>query len=189
MQHVALFSNQALLPHGLLLLPCDHLYYYSDKVTIRISDAEKNWVEITKKLIREEGCNQIFGRQRKRGEILMPVYWGNLIKFHADLYQIKLLIRDHIRNKETDARDIYGSLEISRSIVKCLQDRPLEEHKSSVYKQVEPTLSIEEKLNELIAKNQGSERIQYLIRLPLTLLLAFLRDLEGLKFESETKMA
>ena len=146
-------------------------------------------VEITKKLIREEGCNQIFGRQRKRGEILMPVYWGNLIKFHADLYQIKLLIRDHIRNKETDARDIYGSLEISRSIVRRLQDRPLEEHKSSVYKQVEPTLSIEEKLNELIAKNQGSERIQYLIRLPLTLLLAFLRDLEGLKFESETKMA
>lgn len=89
-------------------------------VTVRISDAEKNWVETTKKLIREKGCNQIFGRQRKRGEILKPVYWGNLIKFHANLYQIKRLIRDHIRNKETDAKDIYGSLEISRSIVRRL---------------------------------------------------------------------
>lgn len=83
-------------------------------------------------------------------------------------------------SREESFQHICGSLERSRSIVRKLQDRPIQEQvESFVYKRSESTLSLSS--NNLIAT------IPNLVL--LNLLLSFLIDLEGHRFESESEKA
>lgn len=80
---------------------------------------------------------------------------------------------------------IRNFVESSRSIVRSLQDRPIEEDKRKPYQKPAKSASIEKKLKVLISKTPDlvsveKMKVEYSIKFPLQLLIAFLQDLEGL---------
>lgn len=110
----------------------------------------------------------------------------------AELGSCNAEINDQIRKTRPG---ICKSLERSRSIVRSLQDRPIEEDNSSFYLPgPKPGVSIARKLKFLMAKNPNlvtdkQKEIDYSIKLPQQLLNAFLQDLVGIPKESEMAKA
>ena len=170
--------------------------------TVQLSTEERAWVEKLRKVVQDaEPCFDTFERLSGRRQFLK---W-----FYTSLMDFRKFVG--LRSKINGAREgipnliytrtyhqILESLESSRSNVRSLQDRPIEEeHESSRYNRVErmqSTRCIKEKLNQLIngkpdLLRNRTEKIQYDIEFPVKLLLAFLEDLDGLRMESEMEKA
>ena len=111
----------------------------------------------------------------------------------AELGSCNAEINDQIRKTRPG---ICKSLEWSRSIVRSLQDRPIEGDNSSLYLpgSKPPAVSIARKLKFLMVMNPNlvtdkQKEVDYYIKLPQQLLHAFLQDLAGIPKESETAKA
>ena len=171
----------------------------SPGLIVRLHQTERAWLETTKKVVGEaEICVKSYQRLSERGEFLIWSYsmfrdWIDIRNLDFDFDRIKDAIDNLIMKREKPLEDLYGSLERSRSIVRSLHDRPIKEDRSFVYTRALSTLSIERILNDPIDTNPslvlGMQEETESIKLVLELLLAFLRDLEGLRLESETEKA
>ena len=156
------------------------------ETTLQLNQSEKAWLETTKKVIHDaESPVKSYQRLTARREFPTWSYsifwdWIDIKNLHFEIDRVKDGIENLFMSREESFRHICGSLERSRSIVRNLQDRPIEEEDESfVYKRAEPTLSLSS--NNLIGT------VPNLVL--LNLLLTFLRDLEGHRFESETEKA
>ncbi|GMY34779.1 probable disease resistance protein At1g58602, partial [Fagus crenata] len=162
--------------------------------TVELKEAERSWVDTTKAMVDiVRGYDDITYRKltegRKDLEWIYVVFmkicnlWTDLDKWNSE-----------IEEKLWRAPDgICKSVEGSRSIVRSLQNRPIEEDQF-IYQLAEPIVSIERKLQVLMAEkpdlvSDHPKEMKYIIMFPLQLLLAFLRDLEGLTLESKTEKA
>lgn len=155
-------------------------------VALQLNQTEKAWLETTKKVIHDaESRVKSYQRLTARREFPTWSYsifwdWIDIKNLHFEIDRIKDGIENLFMSREESFEHICGSLERSRSIVRNLQDRPIEEEDESfVYERAEPTLSLSS--NNLIST------VPNLVL--LNLLLTFLRDLEGHRFESETEKA
>ena len=155
-------------------------------VTLQLNQSEKAWLETTKKVVHvAESCVKSYQRLTERRQFPTWSYsifwdWIDIKILHFEVDQVKDGIENLFMSREESFRHICGSLERSRSIIRNLQDRPIGgEDESFVYKRAGPTLSLSS--NNLIGT------IPNLVL--LNLLLTFLRDLEGHRFESETEKA
>ena len=155
-------------------------------VALQLNQSEKAWLETTKNVIHDaESPVKSYQRLTARREFPTWSYsifwdWIDIKNLHFEIDRVKEGIENLFMSREESFRHICGSLERSRSIVRNLQDRPIEEEDESfVYKRAEPTLSLSS--NNLIGT------VPNLVL--LNLLLTFLRDLEGHRFESETEKA
>ncbi|GMY34750.1 putative disease resistance protein At1g50180 [Fagus crenata] len=168
-------------------------------VTVRLQDAERAWVDATKNVVREANrCVETYRGLSLRRKFPIWVYSSvrdipKIRGLRADMSRIKLDIIAHMAKKEIEAKDIYGSLEKSRSNVRSLQDRPIEEQQSSIYEPGKPISSIEEKIDGMMYENPDlmlvmQKQIES-INLLVKPLVAFLKDLNGLRFESEIEKA
>ncbi|XP_030969134.1 probable disease resistance protein At1g59620 [Quercus lobata] len=165
--------------------------------TVQLSDAERGWFEATKTLVGTvKDCRESYRRLHETKYFLELFYSGftgfkKIYDLKADLGSCNSLINEQLWKKTK----ICKSVEQSRSIVRSLKDRPIEEDKSSIYKRAKETVFIEKKFKSLMDKMnpnlvpETQKEIKYSIQLPLHLLSAFLRDLEGHTLESETEKA
>ncbi|XP_075665013.1 putative inactive disease susceptibility protein LOV1, partial [Castanea sativa] len=166
--------------------------------TVQLTHPERGWLETTKTVIcAVEKCEKIYRRLHENNYFLELFYSGfsafmEIFSLKAELGSCNSQINDKLWNAPTK---ICKSVERSRSIVRSLKDRPIEEDKSSSYERGKPTVFIEKKFKHLIAQinpmlvPEEQKEIQYSIQLPLLLLNAFLRDLERHTLESETERA
>ncbi|KAM4110765.1 hypothetical protein ACJW30_05G016700 [Castanea mollissima] len=166
--------------------------------TVQLRDVEKEWVKAIDAVVHKaKSCLQTYKRLSRRRQFLRWVFsvltdFRKISGLRTEIDAVIDEMYDHLRRK---CRTIYGSLERSRSIVRSLQDRPLEEQNSYTYDRavrLPPTLSIEEKLKDLIHGKPDLVRdkkddIQYTIEFPVKLLLAFLEDLDGLRMDTKTE--
>ena len=165
--------------------------------TLQLGDAGRDWVERTKTVVRMvKACDETYQKLSERRKFLKWVYSGFTDFNEIRGLDAKLgLIRAEIQYQLWDNhKEICKSLDLSRSIVRSLQDRPIVEQNSFTYKQAAPTVSIEWDFKVLITTKRGlvpdeQKEMEYLIMFQLHLLHAFLRDLEGLSLESETEKA
>uniref|UniRef100_A0A2N9F1S2 Uncharacterized protein n=1 Tax=Fagus sylvatica TaxID=28930 RepID=A0A2N9F1S2_FAGSY len=165
--------------------------------TLQLGDAGRDWVERTKTVVRMvKACDETYQKLSERRKFLKWVYSGFTDFNEIRGLDAKLgLIRAEIHYQLWDNhKEICKSLDLSRSIVRSLQDRPIVEQNSFTYKRAAPTVSIEWDFKVLITNNRGlvpdeQKEMEYLIMFQLHLLHAFLRDLEGLSLESETEKA
>uniref|UniRef100_A0A7N2LLV7 NB-ARC domain-containing protein n=1 Tax=Quercus lobata TaxID=97700 RepID=A0A7N2LLV7_QUELO len=165
--------------------------------TVQLSDAERGWFEATKTLVGTvKDCSESYRRLHEIKYFLELFYSGftgfkKIYDLKADLGSCNSLINDQLWKKTK----ICKSVEQSRSIVRSLKDRPIEEDKSSIYKRAKETVFIEKKFKSLMDNinpnlvPETQKEIKYSIQLPLHLLSAFLRDLERHTLESETEKA
>ncbi|KAM3747167.1 hypothetical protein ACB098_05G015900 [Castanea mollissima] len=167
-------------------------------VTVQIADSERDWVDATKAMVRmaqdcHDSYQKLSERRKTLGLTLSAIMDWNKIRrlkaeFDSCLWEMYQIWEKRIQ--------ICKSIEQSRSIVRSLQNRPIEEHQSHPYKRAPPTVSIERNLKvlfannpELVSDSDKQKEIEYLIKFPVQLLHSFLRDLEGLKLESQTEKA
>ncbi|XP_030969592.1 probable disease resistance protein At1g58602 [Quercus lobata] len=167
-------------------------------VTVQLADIERDWVDATKAMVRRvQDCQDFYQKLGERRKPLKLTYsavmdWKKIHRLKADLdscqWEMYQIWERRIQ--------ICKSIEQSMSIVRSLQSRPITEHKSHPYKRAPPTVSIERNLKVLFANNpelmsdsDKQKEIEYLIKFPVQLLHSFLRDLEGLKLESQTEKA
>nr|POF10694.1 disease resistance rpp8-like protein 3 [Quercus suber] len=168
-------------------------------VTVRLHDAEKEWMDATRNVVHKAGdCKETYEGLCKRKKLPTRIYscfteFQKIRGLNTEMDQIKLEILAHIVKKEKDAKDIYGSLEKSRSIVRSLQDRPIDQQHSSIYQPGVATSSVEEKINELMYENPDLMHVMQAqidpIKWYVKPLVAFLNDLKGHGLESETEKA
>lgn len=105
-----------------------------------------------------------------------------------EMKRIKKEIKVHIEEKSMV--DICGTLERSRAHIQSLEDRlKFTSFKKQDCAAAALISSILKKENKNLHSVDGMEEKIQLIELQLSLLLAFLRDLEGLDFQSETEKA
>lgn len=118
-----------------------------------------------------------------------------LVIKYREMKRIKNLINKRLELMQIFPKDIYGLLERSRSKLRGLRGKPIDERKSAsprppVFKGVALVSSLSEKVNNMITQNQdlitGMESEIQFVNLQLLLLHAFLKDLE--EVESETAM-
>ncbi|GMY34781.1 probable disease resistance protein At1g58602 [Fagus crenata] len=161
--------------------------------TVELNEATKSWVDTTKAMVDiVRGYDDTYRKLTEERKDLEWIYvvFTKIRSFRTDLDK---------RNSEIDEKlwrapyRICESVEGSRSIVRSLQNRPIEED-PFIYRLAEPVVSIERKLQVLMAKkpdlvSDQPKEMEYIIMFPLQLLLAFLRDLEGLTLESKTEKA
>ncbi|KAK7858241.1 hypothetical protein CFP56_013768 [Quercus suber] len=167
-------------------------------VTVQLADSERDWVDATKAMVRmaqdfQDSYQKLSERRKTIGLTLSAIMdWNKIHRLKAE-FDLCLWEMYQIWEKRIQ---ICKSIEQSRSIVRSLQNRPIEEHQSHPYKRAPPTVSIERNLRvlfannpELVSDSDRQKEIEYLIRFPVQLLHSFLRDLEGLKLESQTEKA
>ena len=120
--------------------------------TVQLSDAERGWFEATKTLVGTvKDCSQTYRRLHEIKYFLELFYSGftgfkKIYDLKADLGSCNSLINDQLWKKTK----ICKSVEQSRSIVRSLKDRPIEEDKSSSYKRAKETVFIEKKFKSLM---------------------------------------
>ncbi|XP_050285274.1 probable disease resistance protein RF9 isoform X2 [Quercus robur] len=124
---------------------------------------------------------QVYNERRHFGK------WYFLSHNHYALFDEMKRIEKEIKAHLKETAGICGALERSTAHIQSLQDRPT----STSFKKPAAALisSIPKKENEKRHSVDGMEEKIQLIELQLSLLLAFLRDLEGLDFQSETEKA
>ncbi|KAL0009834.1 hypothetical protein SO802_004942 [Lithocarpus litseifolius] len=165
---------------------------------VQLSDADRDWVDETKAVVHKvQGYEESYRTLTETRESQKSIYSvvRNFIRTCAHQAELGLCnaeTNDQIRRTRPG---ICKSLERSRSIIRSLQDRPIEEDNSSLYLPGPiPGVSIARKLKFLMAKNPNlvtdkKKDIDYSIKLPQQLLHAFLQDLAGIPKESETAKA
>ena len=118
-----------------------------------------------------------------------------LVIKYREMKRIKNLINKRLEPMQIFPKNIYGLLERSRSKLRGLRGKPIDERKSAsprppVFKGVALVSSLSEKVNNMITQNQdlitGMESQIQFVNLQLLLLHDFLKDLE--EVESETAM-
>ncbi|KAK7837819.1 disease resistance rpp8-like protein 3 [Quercus suber] len=118
-----------------------------------------------------------------------------LVIKYREMKRIKNLINKRLELMQIFPKNIYGLLERSRSKLRGLRGKPIDEHKSAcsrppVFRGAALVSSLSEKVNNMITQNQdlitGMESQIQFVNLQLLLLHAFLKDLE--EVESETAM-
>ncbi|KAK4590552.1 hypothetical protein RGQ29_020919 [Quercus rubra] len=170
-------------------------------VNVQLADTERHWVDATKAAVRgAQDCLDSYQKLSERRKIVELTYTAimDLKKIRGLKAEFDSCLRE-VNNQIWFRRiGICKSIEQSRSIVRSLQNRPIEEDQSHPYKRAPPTVTIERNLKVLFANNPELESdsdkkkgIEYLIKFPVQLLHSFLRDLEleGLKLESQTEKA
>nr|XP_023898073.1 probable disease resistance protein At1g59620 [Quercus suber] len=166
--------------------------------TIRLNDATRGWVDATKTVIRNvRDWRKTYEELSERRKSLKWIYFGfsGCKKIHGlqiDLDSCSSEINVQIWTIHREK--ICEFVESSRSTVRSLQDRPIEEDKRKPYQKPAKSASIEKKLKVLISKTPDLEsvekmKVEYSIKFPLQLLIAFLQDLEGLILESNIEEA
>uniref|UniRef100_A0A2N9IGT6 Uncharacterized protein n=1 Tax=Fagus sylvatica TaxID=28930 RepID=A0A2N9IGT6_FAGSY len=169
-----------------------------------LDEAEAAWMATTKRVVFktklflenfEEYCSN--RRQFAKRYILTLhdyLFQGDLF---SEMKQIKEEIDCGLKKKKESEVDIYGKLGRLRADIRILQDRPIDEHKyfnckPQVCAEAALISSLLEKARHHIAEKrysvQGMEEKIQLFILQLELLQAFMKDLEGLEFPSETEM-
>ncbi|XP_050289581.1 uncharacterized protein LOC126727699 [Quercus robur] len=166
--------------------------------TVQLSDVEKEWVNSIEAVVRKaKSSSETYKKLSRRRQFLRWVYsvlmdFGKIRSLDNEMDGVIYELSDHLSRK---CFKIYGSLERSRSNVRSLQDRPLVEQNFYTYDRavrLPPTHSIEEKLKDLIHGKPDLVRdkkddIQYNIEFRVKLLLAFLKDLDGLRINTKTE--
>ncbi|KAL4625429.1 hypothetical protein ACB092_05G025100 [Castanea dentata] len=153
------------------------------------SNAEINELQQNFETWKEETDNVVFSYRRH-----FSTRCALVIKYR-EMKRIKNLINERLELMQIFPKNIYGLLERSRSKLRGLQGKPIDEHKSAsprppVFRGVALVSSLSEKVNNMITQNQdlitGMESQIQFVNLQLLLLHAFLKDLE--EVESETAM-
>lgn len=171
-------------------------------IHLQLSEAENEWVESTREVVKEaRGCVAKYYRQ-KPGSYLgpftailraMPIV---VVLHQIDAVRSKLL--DHFNERKEKAKDIYKSMEISRSKTRSLLDQfAIEEEDKSVaevadksvaaqnQKQKKPSTSFEDLMKKgMDLFSSMEERWSIYLLLPLH---AFVKELSQLHLESETE--
>lgn len=155
-----------------------------------LNPTEAGWIKRTKDLVssvasvfeRFQVCNE--RRQFDKRYFLSHNHYA----LFDEMKQIKKEIKAHLKEKSMVV--VCGTLERSRAHIQSLQDRL----KSTSFKKQDCAAaalisSILKKRNKNRHSVVGMEEKIQLVELHLSFLLAFLRDLEGLDFQSEMEMA
>ncbi|XP_065619541.1 putative inactive disease susceptibility protein LOV1 [Quercus suber] len=121
-----------------------------------------------------------------------------LVIKYREMKRIKNLINKRLELMQIFPKNIYGLLERSRSKLRGLRGKPIDERKSAsprppVFKGVALVSSLSEKVNNMITQNQDlitgmDSQIQF-VNLQLLLLHAFLKDLEEVGSETAIEKA
>lgn len=124
-------------------------------VTVQIADSERDWVDATRAMVRmaqdcHDSYQKLSERRKTLGLTLSAIMdWNKIHRLKAEfdscLWEMYQIWEKRIQ--------ICKSIEQSRSIVRSLQNRPIEEHQSHPYKRATPSVSIERNLKVLFANN------------------------------------
>ncbi|XP_030969601.1 uncharacterized protein LOC115989862 [Quercus lobata] len=166
--------------------------------TVRLNDATRGWVDATKTVVRSvQDWRKTYDELSERGKSLKWIYFGfpDYKKIHRLQNELDLCSSEiNVQIWKIHREQICQFVESSRSTVRSLQDRPIEEDKRKPYRKHEKSASIEKKLKVLISKtpdllSEEQKNVAYTINFPLQLLIAFLQDLEGLILEGKIEEA
>ena len=166
--------------------------------TVQLSEVQKELVNSIEAVVRKaNSSSETYEKLSRRRQFLRWVYsvlmdFRKIRSLHTEMDGVIYELSDHLFRK---CHKICESLERSRSNVRSLQDRPLVEQNSYTYNRavrLPPTHSIEEKLKDLIhgkpdLVRDKKDNIRYNIEFQVKLLLAFLKDLDGLRMDTKTE--
>ncbi|KAK7839666.1 putative disease resistance protein [Quercus suber] len=171
------------------------------KMTVLLDPAEVDWMDIAECVVSRATVFidrfEKYKERRKKPAVAAVRYIWTLNNYFIkdalsfEMKQIKEEINAHLKKNV----DICGTLERSRTQIRSLQDRPIEHesisHRENVCSAADLVSSIVQKIDHQIAIKPYSvygltEKIE-LIKLQLLLLGAFMKDLEGVEFLSETE--
>ncbi|GAU32963.1 hypothetical protein TSUD_358300 [Trifolium subterraneum] len=172
------------------------------RIHVQLSKLENQWVEATASVItKANGCCAEYRKQSPGsfwGPITVIFRWEGINFALTQIDDAESMLKDHFKMKDEKAKDIYMSMEKSRSKSRSLLDQyTIEEEDKSVAKdhksvtaqnqeQNMPSPSFDELMNKTIDLFSGMEE-RWSIYLLLAL-HAFLKDLSQLRLETETEM-